>query len=65
MSINQALARDFGLRLSRAAGSVDAKANMLAARGATDEAAVLRIRCAQANERCGRDRNPVQTLMLN
>ncbi len=29
-----------------------------------DEAAVLRIRCAQGNARCWRDRNPVQTLEL-
>lgn len=29
-----------------------------------DEAQVLRIRCAQGNERCWRDRNPVQTLPL-
>jgi predicted Zn-dependent protease len=31
---------------------------------APDEAAVLRIRCAQNNARCWRDRNPVQTLPL-
>jgi predicted Zn-dependent protease len=31
---------------------------------APDEASVLRIRCAQGNERCWRDRNPVQTLPL-
>ncbi len=31
---------------------------------APDEAAVLRIRCAKANARCWRDRNPVQTLVL-
>jgi tetratricopeptide (TPR) repeat protein len=29
-----------------------------------DEASVLRIRCAQNNARCWRDRNPVQTLEL-
>ena len=29
-----------------------------------DEAATLRIRCAQGSERCWRDRNPVQTLEL-
>jgi hypothetical protein len=31
---------------------------------APDEGAVLRIRCAQNNARCWRDRNPVQTLPL-
>jgi hypothetical protein len=29
-----------------------------------DEAATLRIRCAQGSARCWRDRNPVQTLEL-